>query len=119
MLRLSRRVDLAKLAADGGIIAIMTSLLNPPITSPTRLDDALRGQGSLSEGVSLENGGRLRIIFEKKNGAASAQIVFGTLLLVVVVVDAPDLRSSLARLRARRTSMRQISPQVKPKAQGS
>jgi ribose/xylose/arabinose/galactoside ABC-type transport system permease subunit len=51
--------------------------------------------------------------------ASSAQIVFGTLLLVVVVVDAPDLRSSLARLRARRTSMRQISPQVKPKAQGS
>jgi ribose transport system permease protein len=51
--------------------------------------------------------------------ASSAQIVFGTLLLVVVVVDAPDLRSSLARLRARRASMRQISPQVKPKAQGS
>jgi ribose transport system permease protein len=51
--------------------------------------------------------------------ASSAQIVFGTLLLVVVVVDAPDLRSSLARLRARRTSMRQISTQVKPKAQGS
>jgi hypothetical protein len=45
VLRLSRRVDLAKLAADGGIIAIMTSLLNPPITSPVRLDDALRGQG--------------------------------------------------------------------------
>jgi ribose transport system permease protein len=50
---------------------------------------------------------------------SSAQIVFGSLLLVVVVVDAPDLRSSLARLQARRTSMRQISPQVKPKAQRS
>ncbi|MDB6110182.1 MAG: phosphate starvation-inducible protein PhoH [Pedosphaera sp.] len=39
--------------------------------------DALRGQGSLSEGVTLENGGRLRIIFEKRNGAATAQLVFG------------------------------------------
>src|SRR3954447_17302983 len=39
--------------------------------------DALRGQGSLSEGVTLENGGRLRIIFEKQNGVAKAQLVFG------------------------------------------
>jgi len=42
---------------------------------------------------------------------SSAQIVFGSLLLVVVVVDAPDLRSSLARLGARRTSMRQVPPE--------
>jgi ribose/xylose/arabinose/galactoside ABC-type transport system permease subunit len=51
--------------------------------------------------------------------ASSAQIVFGVLLLVVVVVDAPDLRSSLARLRARRTSARQVPSPVKPKPQGA
>lgn len=51
--------------------------------------------------------------------ASSAQIVFGSLLLVVVVVDAPDLRSSLARLRARRASMRQLPHEIKPKAQRS
>jgi L-arabinose transport system permease protein len=52
--------------------------------------------------------------------SSSAQIVFGSLLLVVVVVDAPDLRSSLARLQARRASARAPSPsaQIKPKAQG-
>lgn len=50
--------------------------------------------------------------------SSSAQIVFGALLLVVVVVDAPDLRSSLARLRARRTSARQSTSQIKPKPQG-
>jgi ribose/xylose/arabinose/galactoside ABC-type transport system permease subunit len=51
--------------------------------------------------------------------ASSAQIVFGTLLLVVVVVDAPDLRSSLARLQARRASRAIPTSQVKPKAQGA
>jgi ribose/xylose/arabinose/galactoside ABC-type transport system permease subunit len=52
--------------------------------------------------------------------ASSAQIVFGSLLLVVVVVDAPDLRSSLARLQARRTSVRQPPPaQINPKAHGA
>jgi ribose/xylose/arabinose/galactoside ABC-type transport system permease subunit len=51
---------------------------------------------------------------------SSAQIVFGSLLLVVVVVDAPDLRSSLARLRARRASIgRGTSSQIKPDAQGA
>jgi ribose/xylose/arabinose/galactoside ABC-type transport system permease subunit len=51
---------------------------------------------------------------------SSAQIVFGSLLLVVVVVDAPDLRSSLARLRARRASVRGNPPtQVKPTAHGA
>jgi ribose/xylose/arabinose/galactoside ABC-type transport system permease subunit len=50
---------------------------------------------------------------------SSAQIVFGTLLLIVVVVDAPDLRSSLARLQARRASARgPSSAKVKPKTQG-
>lgn len=37
---------------------------------------------------------------------ASIQIVFGALLLIVVVVDAPDLRSVVARARARRASHR-------------
>ena len=51
---------------------------------------------------------------------SSAQIVFGSLLLVVVVVDAPDLRSSLARVRARRASARQAAPaQGKPTAHGA
>ena len=35
----------------------------------TRMLDGLRGQGRLSEGVELPNGGHLRIIFQnKKNG---------------------------------------------------
>lgn len=51
--------------------------------------------------------------------ASSAQIVFGSLLLVVVVVDAPDLRSSLARARARRVSGRLQPSQVKAKPQGA
>jgi ribose/xylose/arabinose/galactoside ABC-type transport system permease subunit len=51
---------------------------------------------------------------------SSAQIVFGSLLLVVVVVDAPDLRSSLARLRARRASIGGgTASQIKPDAQGA
>ena len=37
---------------------------------------------------------------------SSIQIVFGALLLIVVVVDAPDLRSVVARARARRASHR-------------
>lgn len=35
---------------------------------------------------------------------SSTQIVFGVLLLIVVVVDAPGLRSAIARLEARRAS---------------
>jgi ribose transport system permease protein len=51
---------------------------------------------------------------------SSAQIVFGSLLLIVVVVDAPDLRSSLARLRARRASTGAgTMSQIKPDAQGA
>jgi ribose/xylose/arabinose/galactoside ABC-type transport system permease subunit len=45
---------------------------------------------------------------------SSTQIVFGALLLIVVVVDAPDLRSVLARARARRASGR---PDAAPHAQ--
>ncbi len=41
---------------------------------------------------------------------SSTQIVFGALLLVVVVIDAPDLRASVARLRARRASLREAPP---------
>jgi PhoH-like ATPase len=36
----------------------------------SRTLDALRGQGQLSDGVSLAHGGRLRIIFNSANGAA-------------------------------------------------
>ncbi len=39
--------------------------------------DSLRGKGSLSEGVTLENGGRLRIIFQKKGDANGAAIFAG------------------------------------------
>ncbi len=51
---------------------------------------------------------------------SSTQIVFGTLLLIVVVVDAPDLRASLARLRARRASSREarLEP-ANPNAHGA
>lgn len=37
----------------------------------SRALDALRGQGRLSEGVNLANGGRLRIIFNEKNGSGT------------------------------------------------
>src|SRR3954447_4794164 len=38
----------------------------------SRTLDSLRGKGSLSEGVKLENGGCLRIIFQKKGKTADA-----------------------------------------------
>src|SRR5437867_8660130 len=38
----------------------------------SRTLDNLRGQGRLSEGVSLSNGGRLRIIFQNGKGTGSA-----------------------------------------------
>lgn len=51
---------------------------------------------------------------------SSIQIVFGFLLLVVVVVDAPDLRSSAARLKARRASAREAAPaNVNPEVHGA
>jgi len=44
----------------------------------SRTLDALRGKGSLSEGVELENGGCLRIIFQKRSqDGKSGQVIFG------------------------------------------
>lgn len=43
---------------------------------------------------------------------SSTQIVFGVLLLVVVIIDAPDLRSVVARLKARRASRQTRSSPV-------
>ncbi len=40
----------------------------------SRLLDGLRSQGHLSEGVTLSNGGRLRIIFSTKNGSTALTI---------------------------------------------
>ena len=40
----------------------------------SRMLDGLRTQGHLSEGVTLSNGGRLRIIFTTKNGGAALTI---------------------------------------------
>src|ERR1700682_2654253 len=37
----------------------------------SRTLDSLRAQARLSEGVTLANGGRLRIIFNEKNGSAT------------------------------------------------
>ena len=44
----------------------------------SRTLDSLRGQGRLSEGVALDNGGCLRIIFQKRNqNEKNGQVVFG------------------------------------------
>ncbi len=44
----------------------------------SRTLDGLRGQGSLSEGVKLENGGRLRIIFQKHDpNQKNGHVIFG------------------------------------------
>src|SRR5256885_11901740 len=40
----------------------------------SRALDGLRGQGRLSEGVALSNGGRLRIVFYKKDGNGQAAV---------------------------------------------
>lgn len=40
----------------------------------SRMLDTLRGQGRLSEGVKLSNGGQLRIIFHEKNGNGTNSI---------------------------------------------
>ena len=44
--------------------------------SVSRLLDGLRGKGSLSDGVPLENGGRLRIVFQKP-AKATSQVILG------------------------------------------
>ncbi|HVX34349.1 MAG TPA: ABC transporter permease [Solirubrobacterales bacterium] len=46
---------------------------------------------------------------------STTQIVFGVLLLTVVVIDAPDLRWMLVRMRARRLSPPQSPPLAKSK----
>jgi len=43
----------------------------------SRMLDGFRGAGRLSEGVGLPNGGQLRIIFEKANGATNGHTPFG------------------------------------------
>jgi PhoH-like ATPase len=43
----------------------------------SRMLDGLRSHGHLSEGVPLPNGGRLRIIFQKKTERANGKHVFG------------------------------------------
>ncbi len=44
----------------------------------SRLLDGFRGAGKLSEGVSLPNGGQLRIVFQKPKAATNGHTVFGT-----------------------------------------
>src|SRR5438874_6381953 len=43
----------------------------------SRMLDGLRGEGRLSEGVKLPNGGQLRIIFQKAGAAKNGHSVFG------------------------------------------
>src|SRR5205809_1939324 len=44
----------------------------------SRLLDGFRGEGRLSEGVGLPNGGRLRIIFQKNGAAKNGHAIFST-----------------------------------------
>jgi PhoH-like ATPase len=44
----------------------------------SRMLDALRGKGRLSEGVRLPNGGHLRIVFQKGHATTNGHAVFGT-----------------------------------------
>src|SRR5215475_10667069 len=44
----------------------------------SRMLDGFRGAGRLSEGVTLPNGGRLRIIFQKNGAAKNGHAVFST-----------------------------------------
>src|SRR5207244_6762558 len=46
--------------------------------SVSRMLDGLRGEGRLSEGVGLPNGGRLRIIFEKNGAEKNGHAIFST-----------------------------------------
>src|SRR5689334_13624905 len=46
--------------------------------SVSRTLDGLRGEGRLSEGVDLPNGGRLRIIFQKNGAVKNGHAVFST-----------------------------------------
>lgn len=94
----------------------------------------LAAAGAVLGGVSLRGGrGRVwgllvgalavallaQVFAITKLPVSSTQIVFGVLLLIVVVVDAPGLRSAVARLRARRASSRQaLSVTRQPHSQG-
>ncbi len=44
----------------------------------SRMLDAFRGSGQLSEGVDLPNGGRLRIAFQKPKGSENGHAIFST-----------------------------------------
>src|SRR3954470_17026025 len=46
--------------------------------SVSRMLDGFRASGRLSEGVSLPNGGRLRIVFQKNGAAKNGHAVFTT-----------------------------------------
>ena len=46
--------------------------------SVSRMLDGLRGEGRLSEGVGLPNGGSLRIIFQKNGAAKNGHAIFST-----------------------------------------
>jgi PhoH-like ATPase len=63
--------------------------------SVSRMLDGLRGKGRLSEGVTLVNGGRLRIIFNDKNGNGHIPIGTNTvdsrIVALALVVQRADL----------------------------
>jgi len=44
----------------------------------SRMLDGFRGEGRLSEGIRLPNGGHLRIIFQKRNASKNGHAVFST-----------------------------------------
>ncbi|HEX4644463.1 MAG TPA: PIN domain-containing protein, partial [Verrucomicrobiae bacterium] len=44
----------------------------------SRTLDSLRGQGRLSEGVQLETGGKLRIVFDKSNSHQNGHAIIGS-----------------------------------------
>ncbi len=46
--------------------------------SVSRSLDSLRGNGRLSEGVALSNGGHLRVVFEKRRPAEKKHLIFST-----------------------------------------
>jgi PhoH-like ATPase len=56
--------------------------------------DSLRAKGSLSEGVTLENGGRLRIIFQKKGDVNGAAIFTGNTVDSRIVALALSVQKS-------------------------
>ena len=55
-----------------------SSELGQNARSVSRMLDGLRGEGRLSEGVGLPNGGSLRIIFQKNGAAKNGHAIFST-----------------------------------------